>query len=145
MATDHYGSATRLINSARGNQFGEAALVDAQLAQAHATLALVDTLRAAGEKGTRASGEPTPSDLTIYRAEHESIVMGLYQTRAQARAHCEDLVRREVGDSVFLGWVPDESGDDVPEELCTGYEIHCTGYVVTPLTVAAEYDREADE
>ncbi|MDQ0943317.1 hypothetical protein [Streptomyces sp. V1I1] len=98
------------------------------------------------EKDTR-EGEstPQPAELTIYRASHESIVFGRYTNRAAARAHCETLVRREVGEDVFLGWVPDHGGEDAPEELCTGEDVECTGYVVTPLTVASEYDAEADE
>ncbi|THA28263.1 hypothetical protein E4198_00165 [Streptomyces sp. RKND-216] len=93
-------------------------------------------------------GEPacdTAPGITVYRASYDSIAMGLYTTREAARAHCEAYVRREVGDEVILDWVPDDSSEDAPEELCTGYDAECTGYIVTPLTVAAAYDEEADE
>lgn len=88
---------------------------------------------------------PETPPLTVFRASHDSIVMDLYATREAARKHCETELRREVGDEVFLGWVPDHGGDDAPEELCTGEDVICSGYVVTPLEVASEYDPDADE
>lgn len=107
-----------------------------------------------GEKDTR-EGEstPQPAELTIYRASHESIVMGHYTTREAAREHCEALQRRELAEGAFLGWVPDDGSDKAPEELSVfgpghdddGPDEDCTGYVVTPLEVASEYDEEADE
>lgn len=98
------------------------------------------------EKDTR-EGEstPQPADLTIYRASHDSIVMGLYTSREAARAHCLTLLLREDGDRESYGWVPDDGGELAAEELCIGYDVECTGYVVTPLTVASKYDEEADE
>jgi hypothetical protein len=106
-----------------------------------------DLRRMADEAGKAAgAGESTqPAELVIYRAEHETIVFGRYTNREAARAHCEALLRREVGDAVFLGWVPDHGGDDAPEELCLGEDVECTGYVVTPLTVASAYDQDGDE
>ncbi|MFI6530468.1 hypothetical protein [Streptomyces uncialis] len=95
-----------------------------------------------------AEAENAPSaaePLTVYRASHDSIPMGLYTSRAAARAHCEAYVRRELGDTVFLGWVPDDDSEQAPEELSAGHDIEPTGYVVTPLEVAAAYDGEADE
>jgi len=82
---------------------------------------------------------------TVYRASHESIVMGLYTTRKAAREHCETVLRREVGDEAFLGWVPDDGSELAAEELCIGHDFECSGYVVTPLEVASAYDEEADE
>jgi hypothetical protein len=81
----------------------------------------------------------------VFRASHDSIVIGHYTTRDEARKHCETLLRRDVGDEVFLGWAPDHGGDDAPEELCIGEDVECSGYYVTPLEVASEYDEEADE
>lgn len=64
-----------------------------------------------------AGPDTPPTELTIYRASHDSIVMGHYTTREAARAHCETLTRRECGDAGALGWVPDDGSDDAPEEL----------------------------
>ncbi|MFB6934529.1 hypothetical protein [Streptomyces chartreusis] len=83
--------------------------------------------------------------LTVYQASHDSIVMGHYGTREAARKHCETVLRREVNESVWIGWVPDDGSEDAPEELCFSEEVLCSGYVVTPLEVASEYDEEADE
>lgn len=96
-------------------------------------------------KDTQPGESTQPAELTIYRASHDSIVMGLYTTREAAREQCETLTRREVGDTALLGWVPDDGSEHAPEELCTGEDVECTGYVVTPLTVASAYDEEADE
>lgn len=102
-----------------------------------------------GEKDTR-EGEstPQPAELTIYRASHDSIVMGLYTTREAAREHCETLMHREQPDA-DLNWYtdPTEGYEDAPEDLfmvIAGGESD-TGYTVTALTVASEYDEEADE
>ncbi|MGV9803960.1 hypothetical protein ACWDTP_38605, partial [Mycobacterium sp. NPDC003449] len=99
-------------------------------------------------------------ELTIYRASHDSIVMGHYTTAAAARRHCETVVRREHSDdsTVKLWWREDEDTVDQPEdgeqELIEHVKsqavpgpgfTHPTGYVVTPLTVASAYDEEADE
>lgn len=95
-----------------------------------------------------------PQAQVIYRASHESIVMGLYATAAAAREHCEDVARRERPVSVAdlrLFWREDEDTVNQPEdgeaELIDGTAPHAsrpTGYVVTPLTAAAEYDPEAE-
>src|SRR5690606_35944200 len=54
---------------------------------------------------------------TVYRASHDSIVMGLYTSREAARAHCETVLRHEIGDKGVLGWIPDDGSDLAPEEL----------------------------
>ncbi|MCP9205553.1 hypothetical protein [Streptomyces cucumeris] len=98
-------------------------------------------------------GDGETAELTVYRASHESITFGHYATREAAREHCEALVRRECGDAGSLGWIPDDGSDDAPEELSVfgpaweedGPEETCTGYVVTPLTVATAYDEDGDE
>lgn len=93
------------------------------------------------------------SELTVYQASYDSIVMGLYTTREAARARCEAYVRRESGD-VPTRWISDDDGstpEDSVEELCIGedragrYDRLPTGYVVTPLTVASTYEGEAGE
>ena len=108
-----------------------------------------------GEKDTR-EGEstPQPAELVVYRASHESIVFGHYTTQEAARAHCETYARNEhLGEGELrLWWREDEDTVDQPEdgpaELIESTHPHYsrpTGYVVTPLTVASEYDAEADE
>ncbi|MCM2394368.1 hypothetical protein NBG84_39915, partial [Streptomyces sp. CWNU-1] len=91
-------------------------------------------------------------DLPAYRAEHDSIVMGLYQTPEEARRHCETKVQQEEpsGSIQHMSWWADDTGDEATYELHitpaeTDGLIRGTGYVVTPLTVAAAYDAEADE
>ncbi|MEV0963298.1 hypothetical protein AB0J25_12030 [Streptomyces sp. NPDC049910] len=99
------------------------------------------------EKDTR-EGESTPT-LTVYRASHESIVMGLYTTATEARAHCVAEERRAWAKNAALvfDWIEDE--EDGVAELVTvnedGETEHVTGYVVAALEVASRYDPEADE
>ena len=88
----------------------------------------------------------------VFRASHDSIVMGLYTTREAAQAHCEAKVQQEepAGSIRHMSWVADDIGPDAEYELHitpaeTGGLIRGTGYVVTPLEVASEYDEEADE
>lgn len=96
--------------------------------------------------GKQIDGPGPEIGLTVYRAEHESIVFGLYLTRDAAREHCETYVRREQPGAV-LNWIADEDDELSPQELVAqvGDEEDTTGYVVTPLTVAAAYDPDGDE
>ncbi|MFI2911155.1 hypothetical protein ACG2OD_23350 [Streptomyces sp. PDY-4] len=92
--------------------------------------------------------EPMPFEarpLTVYRASHDSIQMGLYLTAAAARAHCEAEERRANSSEATFDWIEDEE-DGVAElvaETVLGEE--STGYVVTALEVASAYNEEADE
>ncbi|MGA5424570.1 hypothetical protein [Streptomyces lavendulocolor] len=99
----------------------------------------------AAEKDTR-EGESTPA-LTVYRASHDSIVMGLYTTATEARVHCEAEERRSwpTGTNLSFDWIEDE-GDGVAELVVVAgqTEESITGYVVTALEVASKYDPEAD-
>lgn len=103
------------------------------------------------EKDTAPAATSTPAEQVIYRAEyeHESIPLGLYTTLAAARAHCEGQLRSEYPATVslVLDWIGDEDDPEQPWELVaeidSGAE-QLTGYIVTPLTVAAEYDPEAE-
>jgi hypothetical protein len=119
------------------------ARVEQLLAERHSTNeALSDTTVALHERET--------APLTVYRASHDSIVMGLYTTREAARAHCEAEERRSwvTGSVITFAWVPDNSDPMSPEEMSVfagQNEESVTGYVVTPLEVACEYDEGADE
>jgi hypothetical protein len=82
--------------------------------------------------------------VTVYRASFDGSEMGLYTSREAARAHCETLLRREVGEEMFLGWVPDHGGSEAPEELCTGHDVECSGYWVAPVTAQTTYQADAE-
>jgi hypothetical protein len=104
--------------------------------------------------------ERETSPLTVYRASHDSIVMGLYTTAAEARKHCEAAVRSEHAETttVKLWWREDEDTVDQPEDgeaelieqvksaVVPGPGLtRPTGYIVTPLEVASAFDPDADE
>ncbi|MEU0332177.1 hypothetical protein [Streptomyces sp. NPDC006193] len=82
--------------------------------------------------------------LIIYRASWDSIQLGLYTTEAAARTHCETHARRDLPTASF-DWIEDEE-DGVAELVAdVDGEESVTGYSVTALEVASEYDEEADE
>ncbi|MEU2340113.1 hypothetical protein ABZ608_42420 [Streptomyces sp. NPDC013172] len=91
-------------------------------------------------------GETVPK---VYRAQHDSIAMGLYTTATEARAHCVAEERRtwSTGANPVFDWIEDE--EDGVAELVTvaedGETETVTGYIVTALEVAAAYDPDADE
>lgn len=90
-------------------------------------------------------GETVPK---VYRASHDSIVMGLYTTAAAARAHCEAEERRSWGETsapTNFDWIEDEEDGVAEMTAFVGGEERTTGYVVTPLEVAAAYDPDGDE
>jgi hypothetical protein len=122
------------------DELGEA-VVQGDIAEAHSWVDGIALL----------AGLPTGSgaDLTVYRAEHDSIRIGLYTTAEAARAHCEAYVSDEYAASVSIlfDWIGDEDDPEEPWELVVqvdGGDEQPTGYVVTPLTVAAGYDPEAE-
>lgn len=82
---------------------------------------------------------------TAYRASHDSIVMGLYTTAAEARTHCETEMRRDTPPSLELDWIEDSEDDNAELVVVCSEGGRWTGYVVTPLEIAAAYDEEADE
>lgn len=85
---------------------------------------------------------------TVFRASHDSIVMGLYTTAAEARKHCEAEERRSwlTGTHLAFDWIKDVE-DDVAELVVVAgqTEESTTGYVVEALEVSTSYDEEADE
>lgn len=148
--TENYREAARLARSAMGFPDPTAALASAQVATARAVLALVDQLAQSQAEEENGAAEPGSGPaLTIYRASHESIVMGLYTTAAEARAHCVAEERRSwaKGAAPVFDWIEDE--EDGVAELVTvtedGEKETVTGYVVTALEVASKYDEGADE
>ncbi|MGW3166943.1 hypothetical protein ACWC9Q_29615 [Streptomyces sp. NPDC001142] len=83
-------------------------------------------------------------EVTVYRAEYETFVLGLYTTAAAARAHCEAFLRRDQP-TASPDWIEDDE-DQVAELVAQiGDEERPTGYIVTVLEVATDYDPEADE
>lgn len=83
---------------------------------------------------------------TVFRASHESIVMGLYTTAAAARAHCEAEERYSWAkfEDLSFDWIEDEE-DGVAELTATVDGEECsTGYIVTALEIASAFDEEAD-
>jgi hypothetical protein len=86
--------------------------------------------------------------LTVFRAEHDSIVFGLYTTAEAAREHCEAHERHSwpTGTTLAFDWIEDEE-DGVAELAVTAgqNEESTTGYVVIALEVASAYDPETDE
>jgi hypothetical protein len=82
--------------------------------------------------------------LTVFRASHDSIVMGLYTTAAEARKHCETLIGRDWP-NCNVDWLEDDEDGVAELTVWVGGEERTTGYVVTGLEIASEYDEEADE
>lgn len=114
------------------------------------------TRRIAPTQTLRDGDTAAEAPLFVYRAEHpdSGITLGTYSTREAACKHCETVARRK-GSTGLVAWVPDNGDALSPEELtffdveyCDGDDVPsqtCTGYVVTPLEIASEYDEEADE
>ncbi|MYW48840.1 hypothetical protein GT346_42900 [Streptomyces sp. SID161] len=84
---------------------------------------------------------------TVYRASHDSIVMGLYTTAAAARKHCEAEEQRawSTSSSPTFDWIEDEEDSVAEMTVWVGGEETATGYVVTAQQVASDYDEGADE
>jgi hypothetical protein len=137
----------------RAEQRAKAAQQQADYAEAVATVARLEQKRVELERIANAERErvaelerQAAADVTVYRASHDSIVIGHYTTAAAAREHCEAYVQREHPGAV-LDWIADEDDELSPAELAeqVGDEESLTGYVVTPVTVAAAYDPDGDE
>ncbi|MFE9921618.1 hypothetical protein ACFYQA_08545 [Streptomyces sp. NPDC005774] len=84
---------------------------------------------------------------TVYRASHDSIVMGLYTTREAAMHHCEAAITRDpFFRTCSFFWAENEDGGvwRLTAESTRDAK-RATDYRVTALEVASEYDEEADE
>ncbi|WP_327230842.1 hypothetical protein [Streptomyces murinus] len=112
----------------------------AELTPEHAE-ALCERAREIAKAPTWPGTEPV---ITVHRAAWDSMSLGLYARPGAARAHCEAHARRDLPTATF-DWIEDEE-DGVAELVATvdGQE-DVTGYIVTALEVASEYDEEADE
>lgn len=97
-----------------------------------------------GEKP--AAGATAAPALTVYRASHDSIVMGLYATAAEARKHCEAEERHSWSstETPTFDWIEDEEDGVAELTAWVGGEECVTGYEVTALEISATYDEEAD-
>ncbi|MFC9753012.1 hypothetical protein [Streptomyces sp. NPDC056921] len=142
---EHYREAERLTRQAEVVD-PEGALVMAQLAMAHATLALA----AAQTSPTTAVPqlETEPAVAYVYRAAWGMTPLGTYTNQDAARIHCETdaLNNSPEFDGKVFDWLGDESEPNDPYELVIGPEDdeQPTDYTVTRIEVAAEYDPEAD-
>ncbi|MEU3507608.1 hypothetical protein ABZ733_06730 [Streptomyces longwoodensis] len=143
--------------AARAAELGRLrAHVEALLEERHRTNEWADDAAKALRRQRDRITELETAQAFVYRAEHpdSGIVLGTYSKREAAAAHCEALARRE-GATGLVSWVPDDSDALSPEELtffdveyCDGDDVPaqtCTGYVITPLEVASEYDAGAEE
>ncbi|MFE6482430.1 hypothetical protein ACFVGN_05745 [Streptomyces sp. NPDC057757] len=103
-----------------------------------------------GKKLQALVAELEAAPTTAYRAEHpdSGITLGHYGTEAAARAHCEaeELNSWGPGHTLVFDWIEDEE-DRVAELVVTAGQCDesTTGYLVTALDIASEYDEEADQ
>ncbi|MEV0915456.1 hypothetical protein AB0I93_14445 [Streptomyces sp. NPDC049967] len=168
--TDHYREAERILRAA-GIADPESALVMAQRATAHATLALtaatvehasIAALAADinsadldawhpvtnGQQQTNPQLETAPAVASIYRATWGMTPLGTYTNATAAQAHCEaDAVNHDdEPEGATYEWFGDAHELDDPADLLVtknGAQT-TTDYTVTRIEVAAEYDAEAD-
>lgn len=103
-----------------------------------------------GTEKTTPGAEVTP--LTVFRAGYqgEGIPLGWYTTFDAAREHCEATLSSEhpAHVTVAFDWIGDPSEPLDPWELVAtigGGDEQPTGYVVTPIEVAAAYDPDAEQ
>ncbi|WP_051338602.1 hypothetical protein [Streptomyces flavidovirens] len=114
-------------------------------AQVYATLALAAAQTPAAPA---VQLETEPAVAYVYRAAWHTTPVGTYTNEAAARTHCEADATNNEPDPTGLtfDWLGDDSEPDAPYELVItrdGDE-QPTDYTVTRITVATEYDPEAD-
>lgn len=119
-------------------------MTDLAAAQVHATLAGASTQ---DPTATAVELETEPAAY-VYRAAWGTTPLGTYTNAEAARMHCEDdaLNHNPEFDGRVFDWLGDESEPDSPYELVItkGDDEEPTEYMVTRITVASEYDPEAD-
>ncbi len=115
-----------------------------------AQLSRADTLNRLAKEAQERVAELEAAQGTVYRAEHpdSGITLGHYDAETAARAHCEATERRSwpTGTTLAFDWIEDNE-DRVAELVVTAgqNEESTTGYIVTALELASEYDEEVDE
>ena len=120
--------------------------VAAQLSRADTLDRLCREQRARADAAETRVAELEAAPRTAFRASHDSIVMGLYTTAAEARKHCEAEERRSWAtfEKPRFDWAEDEEDGVAEMTAWVGGEAAETGYEVTALEIASEYDEEAD-
>ncbi|MGM9380302.1 hypothetical protein [Streptomyces antibioticus] len=96
------------------------------------------------DDAVQALEERAASALTVFRAQHDSIVMGYYTTAAEARKHCTTALRWDMP-TAAVNWIEDDE-DGIAElvaVICA--EERPTGYFVAEIEIASAYDEEADQ
>ncbi|MEV6014675.1 hypothetical protein [Streptomyces sp. NPDC051997] len=143
---EHYTRAEQLLREVRdGHQEGTDVAAILAAAQVHATLALAT---AQSQPAPGAQLETEPAVAFVYRAAWGDTPLGTYTISDAAREHCEaDALNHapEFEGGIFE-WLGDESEPDDPHELLVAKDgtEQMTEYTVTRITVATEYDPEAD-
>lgn len=167
---EHYRRAEALGKHAARFPNNPDALVLAQLATAHATLALTAAtveqaanaaiaadinslaldcwypLTHGPQEKAGAQLETEPAVAYVYKAAWGMTPLGTYTNSAAARTHCEDDASNNNPGAISFDWLGDESEPDAPYELAMtqGGVEEPAEYTVTRVAVAAEYDPEAD-
>lgn len=142
--------AERLVTQAHHFTYGDGAdpVAGGALAaeaQVYATLALAAAQNSAEPA---AELETDPAVAYVYRAAWETNTLGTYSNAEAARMHCEAdaLNHNPQYEGKVFDWIGDESEPDDPYELVIGDRDseEPTDYTVTRISVASEYDAEAD-
>lgn len=150
-AEQHTREALRLVTQAHHYTYGDGASPVTGAALAAEALVYATLARAAAEAPAEDAVqlETEPTVAYVYRAAWGSAPLGTYTNAEAARMHCgADAINHnpEYTGHVF-DWLGDESEPDDPYELVIakdGVEA-ITDYTVTRITVASEYDPDADE
>lgn len=150
-AEQHTHEALRLVTQAHHFTYGDGADPATGAALAAEALVYATLARSAAEAPAEAGVrlETEPAVAYVYRAAWGTAPLGTYTNLEAARMHCEaDALNHnpEFEGRVF-DWLADESEPDAPHELVIakdGVE-ETTDYMVTRITVASEYDPDADE
>ncbi|MDX3033734.1 hypothetical protein [Streptomyces scabiei] len=148
---DLHGFLDDMVSAALGRWRSDPEVPDRQV--------LADIERACAQWRTPGQGyrsdedEPTEAPpLTVFRASHESMPMGHYDSRKAAMDHVHAALAFEEGGDVTARviWRADDPEADEPAWECWLFDADMaddspTGYVVTALEVASKYDPDADE
>ncbi|WP_406735384.1 hypothetical protein OG508_28240 [Streptomyces sp. NBC_01108] len=141
---EHYRKAEELAKLAARYPDSTDAPTLAQLATAHATLALV----AAQTAPAAPQLETEPTVAYVYKAAWGMTPLGTYTNRGAAQTHCmaDATNNAEAPEGLSFEWFGDASEPGDPCELLikVGGEEQSTEYTVTRVAVDAEYDPEAD-